>query len=369
MRLTEWRRKAPVRESMDAQVMAVLEKVLADLGAEQDPECFVAWGEDPTLRYSILVPVVAGLVAIAVRTTAGAGDARANARLIRWPKLAIGEFAIEADAQHRLAAVQVESFVLKGVDAEADEICEFVRGLVIAADGRAAQPVTADLVKALTATLERIAVPVVAARGVARTGAAPVGVPRTRAVVALPGGAASRSRGRELTGKPASKSAAASNAAGPRSVARAKARPKAATPRVAPAVAPAHAPAEPPAEPAPEAAAESVAPSSELGLVVVINPVEAPGEAPSEAPAETPVETTSEAAAEPAVEPAVAPAPRKPRAPRKRAAPGEAAEAKPKRPRRVHRDWPEPSAVEPGWAGAPPKGDAAKKKKPQRWIP
>ncbi len=47
MRLSEWRKKAPLAEAVSNQVMAVVEPLLEDLGAKGDPECWVAWGEDP----------------------------------------------------------------------------------------------------------------------------------------------------------------------------------------------------------------------------------------------------------------------------------------------------------------------------------
>lgn len=139
MRLSEWRKKAPTKESLGNRVLAVLRPVLVDLGAEADAECWVLWGDDPELRYSVLAPTVAGLITVAVRPSGPEGP-RATAKLIRWSKLSVSELGIEASGGHRMVAVQVESLVLKGMDDEADRICDFVLGLVAGIDGRGARP-------------------------------------------------------------------------------------------------------------------------------------------------------------------------------------------------------------------------------------
>jgi hypothetical protein len=135
MRLSEWRKTAPNKESMSNRVLAVLRPVLVDLGSEADGECWVAWGEDPELRYFILAPTAAGLVVLNVRPGGQEGP-RATAKLVRWSKLSVSELGVEASGGHRLVGVQVESIVLKGMDEEADRICEFVRGLIAGIDGR-----------------------------------------------------------------------------------------------------------------------------------------------------------------------------------------------------------------------------------------
>lgn len=149
MLLGEWRKTAPNRESMSNKVMAVLKPVLADLGADADPDCWVLWGEDAEFRYSIMVPTVAGLISVAVRVTGAGEGPRATGKLVRWGKLQVGEFAIEASDGHRIVAVQVEGQVLKGTEEEADRICEFVRGLLAGIDGRAFQPITPVVVQAV----------------------------------------------------------------------------------------------------------------------------------------------------------------------------------------------------------------------------
>jgi hypothetical protein len=135
MRLSEWRKTAPNKDSMSNRVLAVLRPVLVDLGSEADAECWVVWGEDPELRYFVLAPTAAGLVTVNVRP-GGAEAPRATAKLVRWSKLSVSELGVEASGGHRLVGVQVESIVLKGMDEEADRICEFVRGLIAGIDGR-----------------------------------------------------------------------------------------------------------------------------------------------------------------------------------------------------------------------------------------
>jgi hypothetical protein len=121
---------------MSINVLNALTPVLADLGADGDPGCWVIWGEDPEFRYSIMVPTPAGLVTIAVRLSGGEGP-RVTGKLVRWAKLQVSELSVEASGDIRIVAVQVEGQVLKGMNEEAGKICEFVRGLLAGIDGRA----------------------------------------------------------------------------------------------------------------------------------------------------------------------------------------------------------------------------------------
>jgi hypothetical protein len=136
MQLGEWRKTAPNRECMSNAVLTVLRPVLTDLGASADPDCWVQWGEDPEIRYLVMVPTRAGLISTAVRVNTGPDGPRATGKLIRWARLQLSELSVESAAGHRVVAVQVEGQVLKGTDGDADRICEFVRGLVAAVDGR-----------------------------------------------------------------------------------------------------------------------------------------------------------------------------------------------------------------------------------------
>jgi hypothetical protein len=179
MRLSQWRKAAPTAGAMDDRVLAVVGPVLSDLGAERDPECWVAWGEDADLRYSLLAPTLAGLITVAIRFANPEEGPRVIAKLIRWSKVSVSELGLDAGSGHRMVAVQVENMVLKGMDQEADRICDFVRILIAGVDDRLQVPASTPLrgvmpvVAAPSATLPprasrptvaRIPAPMVAAR-------------------------------------------------------------------------------------------------------------------------------------------------------------------------------------------------------------
>lgn len=136
MRLSDWRASPPTRESMTLKVLAVIEPVLAALGADKDPSCWVAWGDDPSIRYTILVPTASGLVSCSVRVNIAGEGPRAGAKLIRWNRVQLGELSVETQAGHRVATFQVEQLVLRGADAAAGRIAEFALALFAAVDGR-----------------------------------------------------------------------------------------------------------------------------------------------------------------------------------------------------------------------------------------
>jgi hypothetical protein len=136
MRLSEWRGAARHRDAMTPKVLATVEPALGAMGSEVDPECWVAWGEDPAVRYTILAPNASGLVICAVRVNVSGEGPRARAKLVRWSRVQLGELALETQAGHRIISFQVEGQVLRGADAEADRIGEFAQGVLAAADGR-----------------------------------------------------------------------------------------------------------------------------------------------------------------------------------------------------------------------------------------
>lgn len=136
MRLSEWRTAAPTAASVSPKVLAVLEPVLEALGAGRDPECWVLWGDDPAVRWTLFAPTPAGLVECAVRVNVPGEGPRAAAKLVRWARVQVSDLAVEAQGGHRFVSLQVEGQVLRGVDAEADRIAAFVRRLFDAADGR-----------------------------------------------------------------------------------------------------------------------------------------------------------------------------------------------------------------------------------------
>jgi len=136
MRLSEWRATAPHKDSVAPRVVAIVESAIVMLGAERDPECWVAWGDDPSIRYLILAPTPGGLVQVHVRVSVPGEGARAGGKVVRWNRVQIGELAVEIQGGHRLVTFQVETQVLNGVDDAADAIAAFAQTLFAAIDGR-----------------------------------------------------------------------------------------------------------------------------------------------------------------------------------------------------------------------------------------
>ncbi len=144
MRLSEWRTRAPHKDSMTPKVLAVIDPVLAALGAEPDPSTWIVWGEDPGVRYAMLVPTDAGLLQVLVRVNVPGEGPRASAKVIRWSRVQLGELALEMVSGHRLLGFQVESHILRGSDDEGDAIASFGLELFARIDGR---PFTPRMVK------------------------------------------------------------------------------------------------------------------------------------------------------------------------------------------------------------------------------
>lgn len=136
MRLSAWRAAAPHKDAATARVATALDPVLRAFGAEPDPHCWVLWGEEPSIRYSMLVPTDPGLIHAFVRVHIPGEGPRASAKLVRWNRVAIGELAVEMQAGHRLLSFQVEQQVLRGVDVEADRVAAFALRVIAAIDGR-----------------------------------------------------------------------------------------------------------------------------------------------------------------------------------------------------------------------------------------
>lgn len=136
MRLSDWRAKAPRKESVSPKVVAVVESAIVTLGAERDPECWVAWGDDPSIRYLILAPTPSGLVEVHVRVSVPGEGPRAGGKVVRWNRVQLGELAVEIQGGHRLVTFQVDTQVLNGVDDAADAIAAFAQTLFAAIDGR-----------------------------------------------------------------------------------------------------------------------------------------------------------------------------------------------------------------------------------------
>ena len=136
MRLSDWRARAPFKESLSPKVVEVIESVVTTLGAESDPTCWIVWGDDPAARYVVFVPTAAGLLQVPVRVNVPQEGPRASGKLIRWNRLSVGELAVELADRHRLLSFQVEGQVLKSSDADADAIAAFALQLFAAIDGR-----------------------------------------------------------------------------------------------------------------------------------------------------------------------------------------------------------------------------------------
>jgi hypothetical protein len=141
MRLSAWRAAAPRKEAATAKVAVVIDPILAAFGAEPDPHCWVVWGDEPAVRFVILVPTDAGLIHCFVRVNVPQEGPRATTKLVRWNRVQIGELGLETQAGHRLLSFQVEQQVLRGVDDEADRVAAFALRVIAAIDGRPLPPV------------------------------------------------------------------------------------------------------------------------------------------------------------------------------------------------------------------------------------
>ncbi len=138
MRLSGWQSRAPNPEMMASKVLGPAIEALVLLGADRDPECWVSWGDDPGARYTILALAGAGLAVVNVRVNVPGEGPRAAGKIVRWQRVSIGELSVEIHGGHRLITFQLESQILHGSDAEADEVGRFVGAVFAAIDGRAA---------------------------------------------------------------------------------------------------------------------------------------------------------------------------------------------------------------------------------------
>lgn len=136
MRLSEWRKRAPSKDSVSPKVQSVVDPALAMLGAPGDPDCWVVWGDDPGVRYMILAPTQSGLIQLNVRVNVAGEGPRASGKVVRWARVQLGELGLEMQGGHRLISFQVETQVLNGADAAADAIAGFAHALFAAVDGR-----------------------------------------------------------------------------------------------------------------------------------------------------------------------------------------------------------------------------------------
>jgi len=134
MRLSEWPERAPHKESMAPKVMATITPILTALGAPKDPSSWVAWGDDPLMRYMILTPTPAGLLMVHVRVNVPQEGPRSSGKLVRWNRVQTGELAVELVGGHRLVSFQVENVILRGTDEEGDAVSAFALEVYAAID-------------------------------------------------------------------------------------------------------------------------------------------------------------------------------------------------------------------------------------------
>ncbi len=135
MRLSEWRAAGAHPTAMGPKVDSVVEPVLHGLGAADDPDCWIVWGDEPS-RWSLMTPTPAGLVTVHVRVSAPQEGPRASGKLVRWNRVQVGDYSVEVSAGHRLLTFQIESQVLHGVDDECDPLAAFIIRLLAGLDGR-----------------------------------------------------------------------------------------------------------------------------------------------------------------------------------------------------------------------------------------
>ena len=138
MRLNDWSAAAPIPEAVGPKVLAVAEAALATLGAMPDSDCWVTWGDDPGVRWSLLAPTPAGLATVHVRVNVPQEGPRAAGKLVRWSRVQLGEIAVEVQGTHRVISATLEGAFLRGVDASADVVAAFLQVVCAAIDGRPA---------------------------------------------------------------------------------------------------------------------------------------------------------------------------------------------------------------------------------------
>jgi hypothetical protein len=80
--------------------------------------------------------VAPGLINCGVRVNIPGEGPRATAKLTRWNRVQVGEFAVETQAGHRVATFQVDQYVLRATDGVADRVAQFALALFAAVDGR-----------------------------------------------------------------------------------------------------------------------------------------------------------------------------------------------------------------------------------------
>ncbi len=135
MRLSEYVAAPRDEAAVAPKVLAVVTPALVALGAGEDPEGWLAWGDDPDVRWLFLAPTPAGLVSCNVRVNVTGEGPRASAKVTRWPRVQVGELSIDSAAGGlRVASFQIENLVLRGGGAEATAITAFAVAVFAAID-------------------------------------------------------------------------------------------------------------------------------------------------------------------------------------------------------------------------------------------
>ena len=146
MRLTEWQARAPYRDAMAEKVLAPARDALELLGSDRDPNCWISWGDDPQVRWALLVPIAAGVIQLNVRVNVPGEGPRAAGKLIRWHLVQVGELSTELQGGHRIVTFQVEQTLLHGADADAEAVGSFAAELFAAMDGRSVPTRAGDVI-------------------------------------------------------------------------------------------------------------------------------------------------------------------------------------------------------------------------------
>ena len=111
-------------------------EALTLLGAARDPDCWIFWGDDPAARYTIMAPAAVGLAVVNVRVNVPGEGPRAAGKVVRWPRVSVGELSVEIQGGHHLVTFQVESQLMRGAEDEAPEVARFAGVILAAIDGR-----------------------------------------------------------------------------------------------------------------------------------------------------------------------------------------------------------------------------------------
>ena len=75
---------------------------------------WLAWGDDPAIRWLFLTPTPAGLVTCSVRVNVTGEGPRASAKAARWPRVQVGELSVDSAAGGlQVASFQIENLVLR----------------------------------------------------------------------------------------------------------------------------------------------------------------------------------------------------------------------------------------------------------------